>query len=135
VKFARALTAVAGLTLITAFGCQDNTPKSSAPPETSLSQIAPDQTASAAQPVTYDQPVAAAPVDTMTPAPTDPTTPVASDDAGGGSDQRYTIKAGDTLYRIAATHYGTGRDWKKIVEANPGIDPSRLRVGQTIVLP
>ena len=136
-KFARSLTAIAGLTLITAFGCQDNPPKTAAPPQESLSQIAPDETASAAQ--TTDQPAVSAPapvVSTETPTDSAPApVSVISDDSGSGMGQKYTIKKGDTLYRIAATHYGTGRDWKKIVDANPGIDPAHLRVGQSIVLP
>jgi nucleoid-associated protein YgaU len=48
---------------------------------------------------------------------------------------KYTVKAGDTLFRIAATHYGSGKEWKKIAAANPGLDPKHLRVGQKITLP
>jgi nucleoid-associated protein YgaU len=47
----------------------------------------------------------------------------------------YTIKHGDTLWKIAASHYGDGKKWKQIADANPGISPSSLRVGQTITLP
>jgi nucleoid-associated protein YgaU len=53
--------------------------------------------------------------------------------ASGGST--YTIKTGDTLWRIATTHYGEGKKWKEIAEANPGLDASKLKVGQTITLP
>ncbi len=73
----------------------------------------------AAQPVVYDS----------TP------TPVAASGAtaiGGGS---YTVKHGDTLYSIAKSRYGSGKEYTKIVAANPGLDPSKLRVGQTITIP
>ena len=47
----------------------------------------------------------------------------------------YTVKKGDTLWKIAAAHYGDGRKWKQIVDANPGLTPEKLKVGQTITLP
>jgi nucleoid-associated protein YgaU len=51
---------------------------------------------------------------------------------GGGA---YTVKKGDTLYGIARTHYGDGKQWQKIATANPGVSPATLKVGQTITLP
>ena len=36
---------------------------------------------------------------------------------------RYTVQRGDTLSSIARDHYGEGRDWRKIRDANPDIDP------------
>ncbi|MCC6681487.1 MAG: LysM peptidoglycan-binding domain-containing protein [Phycisphaeraceae bacterium] len=47
----------------------------------------------------------------------------------------YTIKKGDTLWSIAQRHYGNGQKWQDIVSANPGLDPNKLPVGKTIVLP
>jgi len=47
----------------------------------------------------------------------------------------YTVKKGDTLYKIAKDRYGDGKQWQKIASANPGLTPSTLRVGQTLVLP
>ncbi|MFY9134831.1 MAG: LysM peptidoglycan-binding domain-containing protein [Bacillota bacterium] len=44
----------------------------------------------------------------------------------------YTIRAGDTLYTIAAA-YGT--TVQAILAANPGLDPMRLQVGQVICVP
>lgn len=74
-----------------------------------------------AQPVVYDstpvpayQPVSQAPA------------------ATSGS---YTVKKGDTLYSIAKSRYGNGNQYSKIVGANPGLDPSKLKVGQTITIP
>jgi 5'-nucleotidase/UDP-sugar diphosphatase len=131
VKLARPIAALAGLTLLTAFGCQDNT-KSSTPPAASLSQLAPDQSANADAPP-VEQPLPAPPVNTVTPEDSAPVSLASDMSAPQGG--RYTIKHGDTLYGIAASHYGSGRDWKKIMDANPGLQPSHLRVGQTIILP
>lgn len=47
----------------------------------------------------------------------------------------YVVKAGDTLGEIAQYQLGTSRRWKEIVAVNDGLDPNRLRVGQTILLP
>ncbi len=44
----------------------------------------------------------------------------------------YSIKPGDTLYSIAR-FYNVSLD--DLLEANPGIDPNRLQVGQTICIP
>ncbi len=81
----------------------------------------------------------ATPASTYTPAPASPVlaapdsgysqTPTA---AGNGS---YTVKKGDTLYRIAKDHYGDGKQWQRIASANPGVSPQSLKVGQTLVIP
>jgi H+-transporting ATPase len=47
----------------------------------------------------------------------------------------YTVRAGDTLQRIATRLYSDAQRWRDIAKANPGFDPRRLRVGQTINLP
>ena len=47
----------------------------------------------------------------------------------------YTIKKGDTFIKIAREVYGNAGRMKDIQAANPGLDPGKLRVGQTIVLP
>ncbi|TCL70976.1 LysM domain-containing protein [Hydrogenispora ethanolica] len=44
----------------------------------------------------------------------------------------YTVKSGDTLYKIARTFKLSVDD---LEEANPSIDPNRLRVGQVICIP
>jgi nucleoid-associated protein YgaU len=68
------------------------------------------------------------------PAPAVSETPVAAAPAstGGGS---YTVKKGDTLFSIAKQSYGSGKDWQRIVAANPGLSPSTLKAGKTIVIP
>lgn len=47
----------------------------------------------------------------------------------------YTVRRGDTLWRIASNKYGNGQKWKDIINANPGLTPQSLRIGQTINLP
>jgi LysM repeat protein len=46
-----------------------------------------------------------------------------------GHRRTYTIQSGDTLGSIAAK---TGTTVARLEQLNPGIDPSALRVGQTI---
>jgi len=48
---------------------------------------------------------------------------------------RYTIQPGDTLSSIALTLYGSDRHWVEIAQANPTIDPLKLKPNQEINLP
>ncbi|UOV03886.1 LysM peptidoglycan-binding domain-containing protein [Pseudoxanthomonas sp. F37] len=52
-------------------------------------------------------------------------------------EQSYTIEKGDTLSKIAKTHYGNANAWKQIFEANRDTidDPDRIFPGQIIKLP
>ena len=61
----------------------------------------------------------------------EPTPPATSTQAG----TIYTIKKGDTFIKIAREVYGNASRMKDIRAANPGVNPTKLRVGQTIVLP
>ena len=45
---------------------------------------------------------------------------------------RYKIQSGDTLYALSR-HYGVTEDM--ITQANPGLKPSKLKIGQTISIP
>ncbi len=47
----------------------------------------------------------------------------------------YTVKHGDTLSSIAIELYDNARTWVGIAQANPNVDPIKLRVGQTLKLP
>jgi len=47
----------------------------------------------------------------------------------------YTIKSGDNLTSVALELYGSGNHWVQIAQANPLVDPDRLKVGQVIKLP
>ncbi|EKF17015.1 5'-nucleotidase C-terminal domain-containing protein [Nitratireductor pacificus] len=48
---------------------------------------------------------------------------------------RYTIAAGDTLWDIAASHYGDPNKWRAIAEANPSVNARRLEIGSMLELP
>ena len=55
---------------------------------------------------------------------------------GAGAEQRYVVKPTDTLWSIAASHYGGDpREgvWK--LEHRNRLAGTTLRVGQTLVLP
>lgn len=47
----------------------------------------------------------------------------------------HTIKSGETFSTIATAYYGHIRHAKLIAKANPGVDSTRLKVGQVINLP
>ncbi|ERT08879.1 lysM domain protein [Lyngbya aestuarii BL J] len=46
-----------------------------------------------------------------------------------------TIKAGDTLFKIAEQFYGDRNLWTKIAAANGNILPENLEPGQYITIP
>lgn len=46
-----------------------------------------------------------------------------------------TIKKNDSLWKLAQQYYGDGSKWTKIQNANNGVNPNRLQVGQQIVIP
>ena len=53
-------------------------------------------------------------------------------------ERQAVVKSGDTLWSIASTNYPgehTGKMVYEIRQANPGIDPGRLQIGQVVVLP
>ncbi len=91
-----------------------------------------------AQPTQPGQPAAplandpfAVPPASQQPMPGDPYAPA----AGAAGRQSYVVQKGDTLWSIANRVYGNGQRWKDIQSANPGLDPTRMRAGQTILLP
>ncbi|WP_339273710.1 LysM peptidoglycan-binding domain-containing protein [Paenibacillus sp. FSL W8-0426] len=50
----------------------------------------------------------------------------------------YTVKSGDSLFKIAAKVYGKGDRWREIYAKNKAIignDPNRLKPGQKLVIP
>ena len=80
----------------------------------------------------YVPPASAAPI---TPAPTITRTPTARVKPAASGRSSYTVKHGDTLYRIAKQHYGDGKQWRQIADANPGLTAATLQAGQKLVLP
>jgi LysM repeat protein len=57
--------------------------------------------------------------------------------ASGGGAQTYTVKAGDTLSKIAKQFYGNANDYNKIFEANKDqlSSPDRINAGQELKIP
>ncbi len=47
----------------------------------------------------------------------------------------YTVRSGDSFYRIAETELGSSARWKEIAAANPDVDPLRMREGMVVRIP
>lgn len=47
----------------------------------------------------------------------------------------YTVKAGETLWSIAASTIGSGYNWVDIQEANKLVDANSIEVGQKLAIP
>lgn len=50
----------------------------------------------------------------------------------------YTVKSGDSLFKISASVYGKGDDWRRIYDANKkviGANPNAIKPGQKLVIP
>lgn len=75
-------------------------------------------------------PVPAAPV-TPTPVPETPTTTTDTGVAGGTATEHVIVK-GDTFGGLAKKYHVT---LKALTGANPGVQPSRLKIGQKITIP
>jgi LysM repeat protein len=71
-------------------------------------------------------------VDTSLPQPQ-----VAAPAAAGAAARTYTVKAGDTLSKIAKEFYGNANEYNKIFEANKDklSSPDRINVGQELNIP
>ncbi|MCZ7646861.1 MAG: LysM peptidoglycan-binding domain-containing protein [Planctomycetota bacterium] len=50
-------------------------------------------------------------------------------------ERLYTVEAGDNPWKISAKVFGDGKYAQKIIDANPGLDPARLKIGQELKLP
>ncbi len=71
------------------------------------------------------QPVAPPPAPAVATTTTPPAAPA----------RTYTVQPGDTLSSIADDLYDNDRRWVDIAQANPTVDPIRLKVGQVLKLP
>ncbi|MHC4820175.1 MAG: LysM peptidoglycan-binding domain-containing protein [Planctomycetota bacterium] len=54
---------------------------------------------------------------------------------GSGRFIEYRIRKGDTLSTVSQDLLGTSTKWHRILEANPGLNANRLRIGQVIRVP
>ena len=107
-------------------GC-NNKKKEAAQASNTLTEVAPPAPTHNA---TGPQPVGFSPVQ---PAVTEP--PPVETAPAAASGKTYTVKRGDTLWGIAKTQYGDGKQYKKIVAANPSIKGEQVNAGQKLVLP
>ncbi len=48
---------------------------------------------------------------------------------------KHVVAPGETLSEISLRYYGSVTKWDRIVSANPGVDPDRLRVGRELKIP
>jgi len=57
--------------------------------------------------------------------------------AAESKGRTYTVKSGDTLWKIAESMYGSGGKYMKIFEANTDLleNPDKIRPGQKLVIP
>ena len=64
-------------------------------------------------------------------------TDAATSQPASHTTQTCTVKAGDTLSKIAKQHYGNANLYMKIFEANKELlrDPDKIQVGQVLKLP
>lgn len=77
-------------------------------------------------------PAAQAPAPAATPAPAAPAAAPAATAAAPG---KYTVVAGDSLWKIAESALGDGELWKKIAEANKLRRPNHIEIGQELEIP
>jgi 5'-nucleotidase len=121
-----AFAVVAALAVVT--GCAKKTTTPAA--NSSITEVAPP-------PPIHNGITPAAPISTAYSdpivAPADDIAPSRSTPSGGG--KTYTVKKGDTLWGIAQRNYGDGKQYRKILAANPNIKGDRLNAGQKIVIP
>ena len=99
---------------------------------------APDASSTAAQSPTNMATPRAEPVDTN--APDTAATPPASGTnapASTGPSRSYTVVKGDSIWKIARKMYpgDTKNGEDKIMAANPGVSPKKLKLGQVLVIP
>ncbi len=80
------------------------------------------------------EPHAAANGPSAAPRPIEAAKPAATP-AASSTRKTYTVKPGDSFSSIALRELGAERHWLAIVDANPGVDPKRIKVGQVIALP
>ena len=67
--------------------------------------------------------------------PTAPLTRLVESGTSATTGDTYVVKEGDNLSYIAEEYYGDQKHWVVIRDANPGVDPARLFVGKTLILP
>ncbi|MEM1026453.1 MAG: LysM peptidoglycan-binding domain-containing protein [Planctomycetota bacterium] len=121
------LPAATALALVGCESTQSPTVESFPPPPAQFGYVEPGPAAAESAPVASGDAVFV-PV-----APVDQRVGAAAPLPGAGGS--YTVQKGDTLWSIASRVYGNGQRHKDILAANPQVNPNRLLVGQTLVIP
>jgi nucleoid-associated protein YgaU len=85
--------------------------------------------------ITHQRPGALAPSITVRIVHQDEAYTSAPRQAPSAEGWRYTLKRGDTLALLSSAFYGTPDYWRQILDANPGLRPEALPVGEVIVIP
>jgi 5'-nucleotidase len=130
-KFTLPAVTLAAVTFAAAAGCQQQQSQPKPATDSAALELTPSTPAPMAAPVSYSPPMQSAmPDPALAPISAAPSGVVSASSSG-----TYTVRKGDTLWKIAASRYGNGKKWKEIADANPGLTPSALRVGQQIELP
>lgn len=65
----------------------------------------------------------------------DPAVEMAAPTAITTNATTYVVQLNDTLGVISSVFYGSPKYWRKIIDANPGLDPTRLKVGVELQIP
>jgi nucleoid-associated protein YgaU len=105
-------------------------PSTGAPPtEPATKPADAPKTQTPVMPVTPSTPPASNQPLLIAPRPATPAAPATS------GPTQYTIQSGDTFSSIALHLYDDEKKWTAIAQANPLVDPARLKVGQVIRLP
>jgi len=71
----------------------------------------------------------------VTPAPSELTSPDSTPTQNKISGNSYTVKTGDDLWDIAVAAYGDGYQWVKIAQANNLVTPDVIHAGNVLSLP
>jgi nucleoid-associated protein YgaU len=65
----------------------------------------------------------------------DPSPPASAAPVPAAGPRTHRVESGESPYSISQSVYGSPRYYKRILAANPGIDPRRLKIGQVLVIP
>jgi LysM repeat protein len=120
-----------GLMALLMQGCQKppETPAASPEPTNATPAfVEPTNTNTAVSPTNVAVAPAPAPIPPTNPAPVETVTPPAVSAPG----TEYVVAKGDTFGSLAKKHHVSA---KAIREANPGVDPTKLKIGQKINIP
>jgi hypothetical protein len=98
-----------------------------------LAVTGPQGAAPAPEPVVPPAPAVVAPAAAGAAVP--PTTAPAQGRVPVGGERTYVLQPGDTLAVVSELFYGDARHWRRIVTANPGLDPGKLEPGRSLVIP